>query len=169
MVSIVEDTRQQASKHEVKHQCWEAMGVSVVRHELDVGDYVLAPKVSVDTKRSITELAGNLRNDHERFRSECVRAQENGTVLVVLTENTHGITSVVDLEAWVEPEYEFRRRRGKKPYSGKSLARQCRTMTERYGVLFDFCTPEEAAKRVVDLLERGERWVLEKRQSGTRG
>ena len=40
-------------------------------------------------------------------------------------------------------------------------------MTERYGVLFDFCAPEEAAQRVVDLLERGEEWIWRKRLSDT--
>lgn len=168
-LSIVEDVRQKVGQHTVKNERWSALGVDVVRHELEVGDYVLAPKVSVDTKRDITEFAGNLRTDHERFKAECVRAKELGTQLVVLVENTYGIASMADLERWVEPEHEFRRRGGKKPYSGKTLARQCRTMTERYGVLFDFCTPDEAAERVLDLLERGERWVWEKRQSGTRG
>lgn len=168
-LSLVEDTRQKASQHEVKHQCWDAMGVDVVRHELEVGDYVLAPRVSVDTKRDLTEFAGNLRTDHERFKAECVRAQEAGTLLVVLVENTHGIRNLGDLERWVEPAHEFKMRRGKQPYKGATLARQCRTMTERYGVMFDFCAPEEAAQRVVDLLERGEEWIWRKRLSDTQG
>ena len=164
---LIEDVRNKAGQHELKHEHWSAMGVDVVRHELEVGDYTLAPKVSVDTKRDITEFAGNLRTDHERFRAECLRAQEAGTLLVVLVENTHGIRNLSDLESWEEPRHEFARRHGKKPYSGRALARQCRTMTERYGVLFDFCAPEEAAQRVVDLLERGEEWIWRKRLSDT--
>lgn len=164
---LIEDVRNKAGQHELKHKCWSAMGVDVVRHELEVGDYVLAPKVSVDTKRSLTEFAGNLRTDHERFKAECIRAQEAGTLLVVLVENTHGIRNLGDLERWVEPEHEFKKRRGKLPYKGSSLAKVCRTMTERYGVMFDFCAPEDAAERVVYLLERGEEWIWRKRLSDT--
>ena len=164
---LIEDVRNKAGQHELKHEYWSAMGVDVVRHELEVGDYTLAPKVSIDTKRNLTEFAGNLRTDHERFKAECVRAQDAGTLLVVLVENTQGIRNLGDLERWVESEWEFKRRRGKMPYKGASLAKVCRTMTERYGVLFDFCAPEEAAQRVVDLLERGEEWVWRKRLSDT--
>ena len=164
---LIEDVRNKAGQHELKHEHWSAMGVDVVTHELEVGDYTLAPKVSIDTKRNLTEFAGNLRTDHERFKADCVRAQDAGTLLVVLVENTQGIRNLGDLERWVESEWEVKRRRGKMPYKGASLAKVCRTMTERYGVLFDFCAPEEAAQRVVDLLERGEEWIWRKRLSDT--
>lgn len=165
--TIIEDVRNKYGKHDTKHEAWERLGISIVRHELEVGDYMLSPSIAIDTKRDLTEFAGNLRTDHERFKAECVRAQEAGTLLVVLVENTQGIRNLGDLERWVESEREFKRRRGKMPYKGASLAKICRTMTERYGVLFDFCAPEEAAQRVVDLLERGEEWIWRKRLSDT--
>ena len=48
---LIEDVRNKAGQHELKHEHWSAMGVDVVRHELEVGDYTLAPKVSIDTKK----------------------------------------------------------------------------------------------------------------------
>ncbi|WP_321974275.1 hypothetical protein [Paratractidigestivibacter sp.] len=155
---LIEDTRQKATQHATKHACWDAAGVTLVRHELEVGDYCRPPLVSVDTKKDMGEFCGNLRTDHTRFRAECERAQAMGTLLVVLVENDQGITSVDDLAKWREPTADFRRRRGKSRYYGSQIAKTCKTMTERYGVWFDFCAPDEAAQRVIDLLERGERW-----------
>lgn len=165
---LVEDTRQQAKKHERKHKDWEGMGVKVIRHELEVGDYTPSPRISVDTKRSMVEFAGNLRTDHARFRDECKRAQDLDCLLVVLVENDEGITSLDDLRGWRESRASFIRRRGKMPYSGDALARQCETMTERYGVQFRFCRPDEAAERVYEILEVGEEWIWRQRLGITR-
>ena len=156
--ALVEDTRQKAGRHEAKNLGWSAMGLTVVRHQLEVGDYALMPRCSVDTKQDIQELYSDVVHDHERFRRECDRAVEVGCQLIILTENAHGVRSLADLEAWVEPEAEFRRRRrAKERISGLSLARACRTLAERHGVWFAFCAPEEAARAVIDLLEDYER------------
>lgn len=47
---IIEDTRQKSGQHELKHQCFEDMNVTLVRNMLPFGDYALPPSVSVDTK-----------------------------------------------------------------------------------------------------------------------
>ena len=57
---ILEDTRQQPGKHELKHNWWETNGVKVVRSKLVVGDYSFPPSVSVDTKASLMEITKNL-------------------------------------------------------------------------------------------------------------
>lgn len=157
--AIVEDTRQQRGKHDLKAACFEEAGRLVVRCRLDVGDYALAPRVSVDTKKDINELAGNIRADHARFRAECVRAREEGTLLVVLTENRDGVRTLADLERWRESPRDAARRRAARPYTGRSLAKACRTMRAKYGVMFDFCAPEESAARVIEILEGGEEWL----------
>ena len=53
---ILEDTRQQHGKHELKHNWWKANGVKVVRSKLVIGDYSFPPSVSVDTKASLMEI-----------------------------------------------------------------------------------------------------------------
>lgn len=154
--TIIEDTRQQLhgrDKHSEKHKAWAAMGVSLIRSKLAFGDYALPPAVSVDTKRSIQELAGNIQQDHERFKRELVAARDAGCDLVVLTENTHGIRSLADLEEWIEPEHEFRtRRNAKRRIIGAQLASACATMHERYGARFVFCAPGESAELIVRIL-----------------
>ncbi|NPD33084.1 hypothetical protein HLV35_07430 [Eggerthellaceae bacterium zg-997] len=158
MRAIICDTRQQAGKHEVKHLAIEAAGETLSSSKLHVGDYAEAPAVAVDTKRSIQELAQNLRGDHRRFRDECLRARADGTRLVVLTENVHGVASLDDLAAWVEPMHEFRRRRGAKVrLSGSQIAAACATMTERYGVEFRFCSPLSCGRAILAILREGGR------------
>ena len=148
---IVEDTRQQKGKHELKHACFEQMGVELVRNMLPFGDYAKPPTISVDTKASMFEIANNIGSDHKRFKNECVAARDAGCQLIILVENTEGITCVNDVRTWVNPDAVYRPR----AITGERLAKAMETMSERYGVRFEFCEPKDAARRIIELL--GER------------
>lgn len=150
---LIVDTRQQANKHRLKHAHFERAGYELVRQKLDYGDYCLAGStLTVDTKRNITELAQNVQQGHERFRRECLRAQEAGGVLVVLVENKQGVRVLSELAGWREPHYAQKIRRSRYPLQGTRIARACDTMRHKYGVLFAFCAPQEAGERVLWLL-----------------
>lgn len=159
---IWEDTRNKPGKHEAKRRHFESEGWRIARTKLYVGDYMLpGGLVSVDTKEHIYELAADVRQQHERFRSECERADESGIELVVLVENEDGVADLFGLADWIEPMEHFvarqRKSRGrvKKRISGTQLYRACRTMEQRYGVRFDFCAPCEAGERVLSILMEG--------------
>ena len=157
MTAILEDTRQKPGKHDLKAAHFEKVGEGVVRCALPVGDYQRPAKVAVDTKKDIVELGVDLKSDHDRFKRECERAQALGTQLVVLVENEDGVTCLADLEAWVEPDSSFdkRNRSGKAVrYTGKSIAKACRTMNRAYGVRFGFCAPHESGERILAILDR---------------
>ena len=86
---IIEDSRQQAGRHELKHGSWSRSGDVIYRSKLAVGDYCLPPEVSVDTKASMQEIAQNIggtAQEHARFRRELQLAQEMGTKLYILIE-----------------------------------------------------------------------------------
>jgi predicted SnoaL-like aldol condensation-catalyzing enzyme len=53
-----------------------------------VGDYREAdnPKLVIDRKQSLNEVYSNLIQSHERFKRECLRAIEQGVVLIILIE-----------------------------------------------------------------------------------
>lgn len=150
---ILEDTRQQAGKHDLKHAYWHEHGVSIERTKLPVGDYaVWGGSVSVDTKQDVEEIAANIGGkEHARFREECKLAKRLGAVLVVLVENRDGFTCVDDVTAWVNPNPHKTAR----SIEGPRLAKAMRTMSERYGVRFEFCTPEESGRRVLEILSDG--------------
>ena len=156
MGALIEDTRQQKGKHGNKSAHFAAIGEHVVRCALPVGDYQRPATVAVDTKKDIIELAQDVKRDHARFARECKRAADLGTQLVVLVENRDGVRSLADLDAWTEPDetYDVRNKRGNAVrYTGRSIARACQTMHDRYGVLFGFCAPEESGERILAILD----------------
>ena len=63
MIMIVyQDTRQQKGKHTNIESYLSRKGVEIVNRKLDVGDYMSPdnPKITVDTKYGLDELAKNL-------------------------------------------------------------------------------------------------------------
>lgn len=194
-IKIVEDKAQQDGKHEIKHQWFDSHGVDVVQAPLPVGDYILftgavenvihrktcrgvplkkmdfmgSYKVSVDTKRDIQEIVGNIcGKQHGRFRDECMLARDNGIHLYVLIENTDGVKSIDDLHYWENPRAKIQKwittpsgRRIKvlkypDATKGGMLAKAMVTMQEKYGVKFLFCRPEEAGEHIIRLLTQQE-------------
>ena len=169
-MTIIEDTGQKKGEHLNVSQYCEKAGIILRRQKLNVGDYIIAPSVSVDTKQGMGEVYGNLVQDHDRFRAECVRAQEDGTRLYILIENEEGMTCLDDVERWQNPrvdEYYSRysfalaaKKHGNiripsPPVPNKRLIRMMETMAERYGVRWVFCRPEETGEMIVKLLTGG--------------
>lgn len=128
-------------------------------------DFLGSYKICVDTKRDIQEIIGNIcGKEHERFRDEVLLAKNNGIYLYVLIENEDGIECIDDLLLWENPRTKIQKwvttpsgQRRKvlkypKATSGSILAKAMKTMSEKYGVKFLFCKPEEAGERILSLL-----------------
>ena len=170
-MTIIEDVGQKQGQHVNISEYCKAAGIILRRQKLNVGDYIIAPKISVDTKQGMGEVYGNLVQDHDRFRAECVRAQEDGTVLWILIENEDGLTCLDDVERWANPrvdeyysKYSFAlaaRKHGKQikipspPVPNKRLVRMMETMSERYGVRWVFCRPDQTGEMIIRLLTEG--------------
>ena len=148
---ILEDTRQQAFKHNLKHKYFAKNGIEVIRTKLLVGDYQLFDgTVVIDTKANVEEIASNIGGpQHARFREECKLAQRIGATLIILIENIHGFTNIKDVVKWQNPNPNKTAR----SIEGPRLARAMETMSERYGVQFMFCAPNDAGRIIVELLE----------------
>lgn len=133
-------------------------------------DFLGTYAVAVDTKKDMQEIMGNIcGKSHPRFRDECILAQNNGIKLYVLIENADGVKSVGDVFKWRNPRLErynrikYMQSCGKwlnasipitPPTSGKTLAKSMLTMQLKYGVEFVFCRPEEAGKKIIELLTK---------------
>lgn len=189
---ILEDQAQKLDKHKLKNLYWQKNGIEVIRMPLPVGDYILgnekvmdviarkkmrgiAPKkmdflgtydVCVDSKFDIQELISDIcGKQHDRFRDECILAQNNGIKLYILVENKKAaitkdiwnptIRDLSELHTWKNPRL-FIRRSGKQLYPsatrGITLQKACCTMEKKYGCKFLFCTPEESGAEIVRLL-----------------
>jgi ribosome-associated protein len=177
ILTIIEDTRQQADKHKIENAQLQSLGVKILRSKLPVGDYANIKNLSViiDSKRDLQECMKNIcgggmkkkngETEHDRFRNECILARDNGIKLIVLVEHGWGIKSIDDVSLWINPRIEAFNRTVKAmqrkcqstagmraPNTGLTLAKSMRTMQEKYGVEFQFCSRGDAGKKILELL-----------------
>ena len=85
-IKIIEDSRQQNGKHELKNEYFQKNNIRVLRSKLPFGDYALIDNMSVivDSKKDMMEIEGNLTKQHTRFRNEIINANDMGIGLVIL-------------------------------------------------------------------------------------
>ena len=124
-----------------------------------------------DTKKDILELITDVQSEHERFRDSMILCQNNHIKLIVLVENegcilrhkdfvyqNPTVLKLEDLNRWKNPRsflYRYGRQLHPRAMKGEQLYKICKTMSERYGVEFQFCTPQDAGKRVIEILTGG--------------
>jgi len=150
MVTIQCDTREHSGQIERIEQQFDALGVKHFRSKLWVGDYQSLDnlRLVVDRKKDLQELAGNVCQQHERFRAELIRAQEAGIQIVILCEHGGSIKTLEDVYFWENP----RRRTSPGAISGQRLFKVLNTMQEKYGVQFEFCDKRQTGRRIVEIL-----------------
>lgn len=151
MNTIIEDSRQQAGKHNIKHDWFSRQGVELVRCKLPFGDYAPVPPVSIDTKKDMEEIAANICGDeHKRFINECKSAKAAGCKLIILVENDVGISDISQVHKWINPRVIY----NPKCVQGERLQKAMETISERYGVQFLFCTPDASGERIMEILNQ---------------
>ena len=163
------DTRQQKGKHTNIDGWFDRHGVEYAYQKLDFGDYMTdGSNVSVDTKKGIEELAGDIGRDHARFVRELDRAAEAGYRLVVLVETARPICEIDDVAGYVAKPCRMceKRRWGdcspvsamrctkyrSKPMQGGTIVRMLHTLEAKHAVRFEFVHPSSAARRICELL-----------------
>lgn len=141
------DSREQ--KYEHVTQYFDSQGIKWVRSKCVVGDYVNLenPMVVIDRKKDLQEVAGNVCQQHDRFVRELELAKELGYKLIVLVEEPN-ITTLTNVCSW----YNWRRRTNPKAVTGKTLHKIMRTMSDKYGVEWQFTTKQKCGERIVELL-----------------
>jgi hypothetical protein len=102
---IIEDTGQKLGQHDEKRQQMEQLGAKIIRSKLLVGDYMLASggTISVDTKKDMMEMYGNIIQDHVRLSNEIKLAKDCGIKLIFLIEHGDSIKNIDDVEKWKNP------------------------------------------------------------------
>lgn len=137
-------------------------GINYYTSKLYVADYMNLdnPRLVIDRKQNLNEVANNVCQGHKRFREELLRAQEAGIKVVILIEHGHGIKSLFDVIWWDNPRRHKRIRGddGKwkdvetKAVEGEKLARIMMTLEKRYGCRFAFCEKEETGAEIIRIL-----------------
>jgi len=202
-MKIAIDKGQQAGKHEVKHSWLRENGHELLELPLPVGDYIEITdavqsvidrrgdrlkkmdfmgvvNVSVDTKKDMQEVVGNISGrSHARFRDECILAQQNNIKLYILVEHGGKVNSLEAVKDWKNPRqylYEKKIRKlynipkgadfqeeidelkehGAKikrgPTTGEELYKAMTTMQEKYGCEFVFTDKKNCGQMIIELL-----------------
>ena len=137
------DSREKKNEHILRY--FDRHGIDYEIRKLDIGDYMLdSGAISIDTKRSVDELASNMlnRNDHARFLREAKRAADSGIKLIVLLE-TSKYKAIPDLREW-RSKYSG--------ISGRSLMDAISKTHIAYVVAFLFCPKISTGRRIIELL-----------------
>ena len=140
---LICDSKEKKNEHILRY--FDRHGIDYEIRKLDVGDYMFeGGTISVDTKRSVDELASNMlnRNDHARFLREAKRAADSGVKLIVLLE-TSKFKSIPDLREW-RSKYSG--------ISGRALMDAIYKTHISYGVEFLFCPKISTGRRIIELL-----------------
>ena len=147
------DTREHA--HAIRRilKTFDETGVEYFFSKLYVGDYQRLDNglLVVDRKQNLAEIAGNLTQQHERFRSELERAKKAKIRVVVLCEHGGQIRSLEDVAEWKNP----RLRELPQAITGERMAKVMQTMSERYGVEWQFCDKRQTGRRIIEILKEG--------------
>lgn len=148
MPMFIFDTREKKNEHIKAY--FEKNNIEYIVKKLDVGDYQVEgkPQISVDRKRNLQELSKNLMNakDHSRFWKEVRRARGQKIKLFVLIEHGGRIKSIEDVAMWAD-KYSG--------VSGRKLADEIYRVHIAYSVEFIFCSKQQTAKKIIELLEGG--------------
>lgn len=148
---IIEDTRQKADKHLLKHASFDKDGDIIFRSRLLIGDYALPPKVAVDTKEDITEIAYNMcgsAKEKKRFANECYTARLCNSKLVYLIEDGRfdSINAIIGHTIHLHNGIDI---------PGEQLAKAMYITMNRYGVEFRFCDKKDTANIIKEILTDG--------------
>lgn len=153
ITKIVEEFERQGIKHPVS--------------KLIVGDYMNYdnPRLVVDRKQSLSELCSNVCQDHERFRRELIRAQENEIKIIFLIEHGNDVERLEDVIWWENPRRWKRKRNPEsgrwedietKAMQGETLYKILQTQRKKYGCEFLFCERKDTGKEIIRILGGGE-------------
>lgn len=137
------DSREKKNSHILAY--FDKHGIEHETKKLDVGDYMFeGGTISIDTKRSMDELATNLlnRDDHSRFWREVRRANEHGIHLVILIESNL-YRDIRDVITW-SSKYS--------PAKGKALMEEMYRIHISYGVDFLFAPKVSTPRRIFEIL-----------------
>lgn len=148
---IVVDTREKPRAIVRIMKTFDMEGIEVVRRALPFGDYCDPdhPRIVIDRKQNLLEVAGNLVQQRARFLREVERANRAGTKLIVLVEHSNRIKSLEDVIKWNNPRLKV----SPLAVDGPRLFRIMHAMGNRFGFEWAFCDKVHTGRRIIELLE----------------
>lgn len=161
-MKIYVDSREHPSE-EYTRRC-DSFGVPYERKHLDYGDYTysftlpdgkevynlepICGAAVIERKMSLTELSGNLCQEHDRFIREMERAKDhNASIYLIVEDGTW--------EKIINHKYRTQ-------FNEKAYLRRLLGLTARYGVVVVFVQKELSGRMIREILEKELRVRLER-------
>lgn len=149
------DTREKQRATEKIRDYFDGHGIKHISSKLYVGDYMSLdnPRLIIDRKQNLFELAGNLCQQHKRFTAELIRAKEAGIHIIILCEHGGKIQTLEDVKSWQNPRLKDH----PLAMSGERMHKVMSTMqnSDKYSVEFQFCDKRSTGRRIAELLAGG--------------
>lgn len=132
---------------------FQQRGIRYDTCKLYIGDYQDHgnPRLVVDRKQNVNELATNCTTDRDRFKRELERAKETGTHVVVLVEQkTYGsgkdrkaLETIEDLMLWKSKYCNV---------PGERVFRVLNAWTVKYPLTVRFCAKKDTGAEIIKIL-----------------
>lgn len=165
--SVIADTREQAT--DKSRRRYASMGVPVERATLDFGDYTwnavlpdgrpiydtenrIQPRVTIERKESLDELAQCFTRSRDRFRREFQRAADHQARIFLIVENA-------SFEKLVNGRYRSR-------FNPNAFLASVTAYTVRYNMNLLFCKEDTSGRLIKEILYRDLKERLERGEFG---
>ena len=165
--SVIADTREQPT--DKSRRRYASMGVPVERATLDFGDYTwnavlpdgrpiydtenrIQPRITIERKESLDELAQCFTRSRDRFRREFQRAADNGARIFLIVENA-------SFEKLVNGRYRSR-------FNPNAFLASVTAYTVRYNMNLIFCKEDTSGRLIKEILYRDLKERLERGEFG---
>ena len=147
-MTIQIDTREKARAIQSIKAEFARQGVETITSKLWVGDYARIDNMTtvIDRKQNLLELASNVIE--KRFHAEIQRAHAKGVKIIFLVEHGRNVNDLIDVLFWENP----RKKESPRCISGEHLYKSMLTLSERYGVEWQFCQKKDTGKRIIQIL-----------------
>ena len=115
---------------------------------LSTGDYMDSdcPGITIDRKKDLQELAGNLCTKDHRFWREARRSHDEGLKMIVLIEQGGQIKTMNDVKNWTSKYTKV---------TGRRLYEEMFRIHVAYQIEFLFCDKSNTGKRILEILRNG--------------
>ena len=130
--------------------CFTDKKIDYLVSKLPFGDYMNwdNPRLIIERKNSLTELALSLGRDFYRFKKEIKEATRLGVHIVILIEE-NGYFNLEDIKCWSNPY----KKKNPRAISGETLYKILSSHIQYYNVEVQFTTKNECADKILELLK----------------
>ena len=149
-ITIQIDSREKAHAIQKIIATFGSAGLQYFVSKLPVGDYMSLdnPRLVIDRKQNLSELCGNVCQQHKRFVAELIRANQYGIKIVILCEHGGSVRSIDDVMRWKNPRIKV----SPMAVSGERLYKILTAISKKYDVDFVFCDKRSTGKEIIRIL-----------------